>query len=399
MLEKLIIFIHAENVTQPSWIVINAALEVQQQVNQGNAEELVAISTDKEIIVIVSAEDVLLLNAKLPKMPRSRLEQALPFALEEQLICDVDKLHFTHGIHQEGDLPVAVVAKEKMAQWMALLQTWNIVADKMLPAMLVLPWQENTWQVAITNTALVRTDLYSGFACEISNLREMLDIALSTAAQMPDKINICYYNEKTEHVDLSAPVPILEESKSAAQFYIDLALNSHTPAINLLQGAFATKKSKFTQTKRIWHMAIGLAAAWIAILFLYPLLSYFILESRVSHLNAAIAEIYKRNFPLATDVIAPKLRMQEKLQKLNNGAGQNRYFILLGYLGQGLQNSSGVKFKRMEYQNNQLNVELLANSSDEFSKFTDYLSQQGLKVKQQNANLNGTHISTTLVIE
>ena len=112
-----------------------------------------------------------------------------------------------------------------------------------------------------------------------------------------------------------------------------------------------------------------------------------------------INHIYRTQFPQATSIVAPKLRMQEKLQKLDVSVGENRVLLLLGYVGKGMKIANGIKLKRADFQNSQLTLELTATSSESFSAFTDYLTQQGLHVKQQNATLAGEHINATVQVE
>ena len=65
---------------------------------KGDAAALAEAALDRINIVIVPSEDVLVTTVTLPKMNRSRLLQAIPYALEEQVIEDVDTMHFAAGI-------------------------------------------------------------------------------------------------------------------------------------------------------------------------------------------------------------------------------------------------------------------------------------------------------------
>lgn len=396
MQAKIIIFLSTTQ--QPSWVVCDEHGETHYQID--DTSQLIALAVEKEIILIVPAEDCLLLLAKLPKMSRSKLEHALPFSLEEQLIADVDKLHFAHADYlPDGTLPVIVVAKEKMQQWLATLRTWNIVADKMYAASMLIPTAENRWQITITENVLLRIS-QQVMSCEQDNLREVLEIALATASQLPDGIDIHNYTKNKVAQDLITPVAMTEHVYPAQQYFTDMArLAQHSDAINLLQAGYLPKKTKLPQTKRLWKYLSYTAATWVGLLFLYPIISYVILAHKANALSTEIAAIYSSHFPNASEVIAPKQRMQEKLQKINADIGQSKYLLSLTYLGKGLEHAKGVSFKRIDYQNSQLTVELLATSSDEFSQFTDYLTQQGLTIKQQNAKLNGAHISATLIVE
>lgn len=401
MQEKLVIYLHADDYAHPSWAVVDADGMVRESAYRDGALGLAEIAADKDIIVLVPAEDVLLISTTLPKMSRARLAAALPYALEEQLIADVDTLHFASGASQpNGNLPVAVVTHEKMQQWLSQLQAWNIVPDTLLPVSLALPFEENSWHIFINEMAIFRSGFFQGFACDINNFRESISLVLTSAAPLPMQIYLNNYTQQALASTLDVPITVNEEMLKPERMLADFAPHAvKKPAINLLQSQYAKQKSKFPQLKKMLQITIYLAVAWVCLLFFYPLVSYFIFKQRVSHIDDQIAVIYKNNFPQASSVIAPKLRMEEKLQKLNAQIGENRLLLLVGYVGKGMLETSSIKLKRFEFQNNQLTLELTAGSSEDFTAFTDFLTQQGLSVKQQNANLSGERISATLVIE
>ena len=400
MQEKLIIYLHANDLTEPSWAVLNGDGTVRQSAYRDAASGLAQIAEDKIIIVIVPQEEVLLTSAQLPKMPRSRLLQAVPYALEDELIAEVDTLHFALGENTSDHLPIAVVAHEKMRQWLDVLNTWNIKPDVMIPAAFALPHTENVWHVAMHEMAIVRMGVMRGFACDKKNLAVILEAA-NASASLPSVLRINHYAFETANDTLSMTLPIaIEEDASKAEDMInDFAQDVDVAAINLLQGVYAVKKSKLPQMNKIWRITSGLAIAWVLLLFLYPAVSYFVLKQRLSTINSQMAQIYKRHFPQANSLVAPKIRMQEKLQNLNEAMGENRVLLLLGYLGKAANTTSNIKFNRLDFQNGQLTLELTAATSEDFSAFTDYLNQQGLNVKQQNANLNGARINATLLVE
>lgn len=400
MQEKIIIFLAAIETEHPSWMIVDAESNGVQQA-QGSVDELALAALDKEIIVIVPAEDVVLTTLTLPKMNRTRLVQALPFALEEQLIGDLDALHFTPSDYQaDGSLSVAIVAKEKMQTWLALLQSWNLQADIVLPLMFALPVEENTWHVILDQTAVVRTNTYQGFACDINNLSEFLGIAFATSHSQPQLIHIHNYTSHAMAPALTAPIPIKEDFHDPKQLPTDLAANIvKFPYINLLQGGFKTKKTKYPKMQNVWKILFCLAAAFVCLLFLYPTMSYFILKHRANEIDRRIAEIYKRNFPQSTAMVAPKLRMEEKLRTVTSQFGDNKVLELMGILGAGMKEVPGIHLNHVDYQNNQITLELSAASSDDLTKFTELLTRQGLRVNQQNANLEGERMNATIVME
>lgn len=84
MQDKLIIHIHGDKL-------------YRQEGGLFDPSAIKAEATGKEIIILVPAEDVLLTIVQLPDMSKTRLLEALPFALEDQLIADIDTLHIAHG--------------------------------------------------------------------------------------------------------------------------------------------------------------------------------------------------------------------------------------------------------------------------------------------------------------
>lgn len=401
MQEKLVIYLHANELDRPSWAVIDTDKSVRQSARHDNAEGLAQIAHEKSVTVIVPAEDVFIAVTKLPKMSRARMKQTLPYALEEQIINDVETLHFAAGAQAElGDVPVAIVAKDKMQQWKALLKAWGIAPDVMISSVYALPCEDNQWSVMIDEMANVRVDDWSGFAGDRSNLPELINLAILASQNPPQRIHISNYTNHAFKTALPMVASITEDFKNPEMLIQDAALQVvKTPHINLLQGPYAVKKTKLPQTNKVWKVISNLSKAFVVLLLLYPIVSHVLLGSKVGSIDRQINAIYRQNFPQANSIVAPKQRMEEKLQKLNARIGENKLLMLLGYVGKGMAQTASIKIKRMDFQSNQLTLELSAGSSEDFSTFTDFLNSQGLSVKQQNANLTGTHVNATLQID
>src|SRR5690606_18535254 len=137
----------------------------------------------------------------------TRLMQAIPFAMEEQINDELDQLHFAAGQFTPNEpSPVAVVARAKMSEWLDMLQAWQVTADEIIPAIFVVPCLPDSWSVMMNDVAVVRTGVMSGFACARINLPDMLQLALSSTDHIPSDIQL-----NTLHVDdsaLSLSVPV-----------------------------------------------------------------------------------------------------------------------------------------------------------------------------------------------
>ena len=401
MQEKLVIYIHAHAPANPDWVLINAEGVCSEPVIRGEPLLLAGLASERDVIVIVPADSILLTTVTLPKMNRARLLKALPFALEEQLVDEVESLHFASGVTQEnGELPVAIVAHEKMQFWMAFIHEWQLKPDALIPLTLAVPLEAMAVHIIIDHMANVRTGNYLGFACDQHNLMPFLTIAFTDLDLHPSVIHIHNVTSHASANELTVTSKIDETLITPAQLLVLLAGTvTQSPYINLLQGTYTVKKARLPATDKMIKAMTWLVASWVALLFLYPAVSYFILGSKLSQINSQISQIYKRHFPAASSMVAPKLRMDDKLKKLEASAGENRLLLLMGYVGKGLTASQNVKLKRLDFQGGQLTMELTAASSDDFSGFADFLSNEGLTVKQQNATLSGTRVNATLQVE
>ena len=398
MQAKLVIVMNANDLAHPGWMVT----DTNQCVQHGDPQQLEALQQDREVIVVVPPEDILLTSVTLPKMNRSRLLQAIPFALEEQIIPDVETLHFAAGQYfPDTALPVAIVAHEKMQAWMALLHAWHVRPDIMLPVTLTLPYEEKSWQVLLDNLAVVRTGKATGFACDRENIATLLNAAITGEQEhVPHVIQIRNYTNHAFANILRVTAKVEEAFFPQEQMVMDIANGTNTEMpLNLLQGNYAVKKNRLPQMGKMLKACTYLAIAWVCLLFISPIISYAILKTRVNNINNQISAIYQRNFPQSSSIVEPKVRMQEKLQKLTGQVGESHLLMMLGYIGKGMLETPSIKLKRLEFQNNQTSLELTASTSEDFSAFTDYLTRNGFNVKQQTANLAGARINATIQIE
>src|SRR5262245_54425884 len=87
---------------------------------QGSQRGLEGLAPAEEVIVWTPAAETLLLRARLPTRSASKIAQALPFALEDQLIDAPEKLHFAFTQEADGSLAVAVTRRERMEGWLEI---------------------------------------------------------------------------------------------------------------------------------------------------------------------------------------------------------------------------------------------------------------------------------------
>ncbi len=115
------------------WICVDDNGTRLSRVATGSIDDAAREVGDRAVIILVPATDVLTTSVHIPIRGGAKLRAALPFALEENLADDVESLHFAAGKPRaSGRLPVAIVAREKMDEWLSLLSTAGITAAKIV---------------------------------------------------------------------------------------------------------------------------------------------------------------------------------------------------------------------------------------------------------------------------
>jgi general secretion pathway protein L len=401
-MHKIIIYLINSDLSQIAWAETNGE-------NPGNSAvklhgtladlELLEKKDYQEIILIATAQDVLLTEAKLPKLNQQRLLQALPFALEEQLLSDVNDSHFAIGPHQADGIQVAIIAKKTLANWITAFKQIGLNPTAIYPAVLALPLANNLhWQISIFGeTVLVRTGAYTGFACDKHNLAMLLDVNIAAKpVETNEQRQITLVNYSLEPFDLSFAATEVTHAKPE-QFLLSLNNNYSQASINLLQGPYRPRRNA-AHTHKIWQLAGILTASWLGLFLVGNVVSFLILHHETSQLETAINTIYKRNFPAATSIAAPKARMTERLDTLTNQNHKNRLLIWLAHIGQSLPAAHDIHIDLMDFRNNQLAFSVTTPNINHIDKLTEQLTQQGLTVKQENITATGNKVTGTLLI-
>ncbi len=125
MADYLVIRLGADDTA--AWMRVDSAGTRKSNVSTGALDTAARESGDLPVIVLVPAADVLLTTVHIPARGASRIRSALPFALEEHVVDDVENLHFAVGGRQDdGRLPVAVVSRARLDDWLARLSDAGI---------------------------------------------------------------------------------------------------------------------------------------------------------------------------------------------------------------------------------------------------------------------------------
>jgi len=115
------------------WIVVDAnGGRLGPPVHGPLAASKIALE-DRRLIVLLPSLDVLTTSVRIPLKSATRIQQALPFALEETVAEDVEDLHFAAGQRREdGRIPVSVIRRETLESWLEMLDDVDLKPSAMV---------------------------------------------------------------------------------------------------------------------------------------------------------------------------------------------------------------------------------------------------------------------------
>lgn len=334
--------------------------------------------------------DTLLTTTTLPTQSRAKIAQALPFALEDQLLGEPENMHFAHRPLTDGRIAVAVTARERLEGWLHALGEAGLHPASLCPVPLAAPYVEGRWSaMAFEDELWVRTAPLSGFACSVPEaaVPALLTAALSEArggAHAPEELII--FN-KPAQIDEQAwgtalGLPVVTQS-------LDLSAQmTEPPPFNLLQAEFAP----LARWRKL-AAALRPAAIMLAILLLGGLVftigEWWHLSNTAQQQRAEMMALFRKSFPEARVVVDPALQMQRNLAALRargGAAGAGDLLPLLTRAGPALKAHPEASLAGMQYADGALTLELSLPSFQALDALKTALAGAGLRVEVVAAN-------------
>lgn len=135
---------------------------------EGDLAALRQAAAGTALVLLAPGEEVLLTEARVSARRRAELERAVPFALEDQLLEDIETLQFGIGpVGAEGRVAVALMQRARAEALVAPLRQAGLRLRALLPEPLALALQAERWTALLEGRrVLVRTGADGGFCLE-----------------------------------------------------------------------------------------------------------------------------------------------------------------------------------------------------------------------------------------
>ncbi len=405
------------NSDQVEYVVTTADNVIVQEPTDGSLHNAALLAESRLVVILIPSADVLLTQVKLPALRRARLIQAIPALLEEQLTQDIQELHFAIGsLEPDGVCAVAIVKHELMREWLTTLTEVGITPVLMLPEVLVLPFddEKKCWTVLFENSKnnhqdgndansiciYVRTGVASGFSTELNHFLPLMKRTLSEAVDKPQSMNwiVCGDVKIPDATRVAVELDIKIDTQLILQgnLLTQCALG-FTPkiGINLLSNEYRQHRHHIGARKQ-WHKVAVMAAVFFAVILVGNVSQYSYLSHQEKQLQAQISSLYQEAFPEATDVVSPRLRLEQMLTQLQ---GDNAFINIIGQVGDALSPSADLHVRELHFQHRQLRVVIEVTDAKVLEQIIHTLKARGLVASSDHAARKGRILQADLTIE
>jgi general secretion pathway protein L len=347
------------------------------QVKQSQFAELKNELKNVKLVLIIPAEQVLLLpSVMLPGKNLARIKQALPFALEDQVIGDIDEQYFVLGPRlSEQQYAVAVVEKAYLENLLDRLRSLQVYPDVVLPESLLIPLHEGKKTVVEDgDRVIVRTSKFHGFACDKENLQFMLNSLAEGNAETVESVMV-YGSQAGIAGELSG---YQCEQQPVPNKLISLLYHDTGTGLNLLPARYV-RREKFDKKLRPWLPAAAMLLIWLVVQLTVQVYDFVRLKKQDLVLQQSLEKIYRQTFPGARKIVNVEVQMRQRLEELRKRSGKTEsgFTEMLARSAPVLQQTPGLILNALRYQQGQMDIELEVRDLNSLEQLKEKLIKTG----------------------
>lgn len=362
--------------SQWRWCVLDDA--GNRQSGSGALADAAGLAAGRRVVLLVPGERVLLTRVRVPLRARARAAAAVPWALEDRLVADVETLHLALGsLDAEGEWSVAAVEREHLEACLHACTEAGLAPHAAVPEPLALPLPEPGGWTALEegDRVICRTGPATGFACALPLLP-----AVCHSLEAPDSVVVHRAGEPVEW-----PAPIdgrLQVRDPLTDPMQAFAAAPDRDAIDLLQGPYS-RRERIGRVWRRWRVPAALAAVLLVLLAVNWAVAYRELGQRQQALQAAAEQILRNAVPDVGRVVDPRVQLKNRLDALRGNAGgdETGLLSLLERTGPVLAKRADVTLTGLDWRNRTLDLSVEAGELQVVDRLQRDLQAAGLTVE------------------
>jgi len=372
--------------------------QTNSQFIAGEWKKIRSMTRGRRVLLLLPDDEVVLTTVKIPSKNKKQLMQAVPFALEDSLAEDIEDLHFSVHDNQDAGTQVAVINRQKMDSFLALLRKNGISVHFALPQLLTLPLDKSGWSIKlkrdnpVDTTVSVRLNDFYGFSCDESLLMLFLEQLDTTP---PDFIHTNIEKDSLPEELQQYPLKAVDGNT------IDYKSVASALPLNLITG-FVSKKRKSSLNWKIWRPTLVLgslvAAAWLGIFSWQN--NQLVNQSK--QLNHSINNIFTSTFPNKKHNDNAVARMESELKILRRSVGKtiDSPLPLMSRISPLLKKFKDVSLNEVRYKENELSFVMQSPNLARLETFKkDAAKTTSIKIDIKSSTTTSDKVEAILIIE
>ena len=393
MAEYVVIRLGRDPRSSVEWMIADDNGTQRSQPHSGTLEQAAQHVQSRPVIVLVPSTEVLTTAIDLPIRGGARLNNALPYALEEHVAVDVDTMHFAAGDKRESGMrPVAAVSRARLDAWLEQLEEVGIQPWKIIPDDYGLARIPGTMSVLVDNGDILFND---GADVEFVLEGATPSDALVAAGHLSDRTDddappdpnghlVVYCNaadeERLSHdwialrhelhsVDINllpdGPLPRLAVTVASGQ------------GVTLLQGRYGPK-ADYGSWLRPWSTAAVLLLSLVIIAFAGKGVDLYRLTQEEASLQAQFAEEFQQLRPGDTRAVADPIAAVNSLKRgLGGGTTQPVFLDSLRELALAIRANENATVESLSYRAGVVDIRVTSTDVETVSEIQKMIAASG----------------------
>lgn len=376
------------------WVLLDAA----GTITSTGSDEIANMPAADECVAVVGASQVLCLTKVLPKIKTSRLEAALPLAVEDAMLGDAGDQHVVPGaMTNEGATVLYAIDKTRLRRFVEACATAAIRLRHVVPEYCLLGVGTDQWSVAWDGqSGFLAMPFGQGLSLgqgDVSQAPAAFSLQWQATPTSPSKVKVFTTDEAMPQWQ---GIPLV---RSEASFdWRTALLKSDTP--NLLWG----KLKPSIRLQEWWPQVRPLF--WIIVIALcIEALGYNLQWWSLAHEKQSIKQsmnaVLQETFGSEVEVMDASLQMQRSLARARHAVGvadDADFLPLLERVSAELATQAGGQVKGLRYAEGQLDIEVRLAGRAEIEALERRLREQGLTALVLEVNESGEGVEAHLRI-
>ena len=387
---------------------INEKLIPEFQINYNTSENLaqkskisswsdIKVQKNQSLTLILSANNILNTEVKIPSKNEEVIRQSIPYALEEELANDIDDNHFSYRQKSEQQFIVSIVNKDIMHEIRKQVNDVDLKCAQLYSEIYTIPSIESFTSFCIFEDYVIIRDGCTGSTIKRKLIGDYLKLS-------KNKKQVVYSHNKLKLADNSS-ITLNRQDTTLLQAKTLIANIAATKVVNLFQGDY---QQNIDTRKPVnpWMKLIVLSAFLIGSWLFINLLQLWKLSSEIKAIKASQSTLLQELIPNASQTerndpysaIQSRLKLSENQQSTSAGVG---FIKALGYLGQTLVQHPTIQVQSLRQRNTKLEVKLLAQNVNLLNQFQSGLEKNvlSMRIKTGTRDTSKEGISSVITME